>query len=98
MLISSRHYVDYTHDMFKPFHRGWTRKADFYIVLMNIFECRDMVDFDQVSLADDRDAVAGMLDFRQNVRGEEEGASLGVYLGCHFIKFLLVERVQSTGW
>ncbi len=56
-----------------------------------------MIDLDQPSLADDRHAVAGVLDLRQDVRGEEDGASLGAHLGDHAIEFLLVERVQSAG-
>src|SRR6266568_5755941 len=57
-----------------------------------------MVDFDQPSLADDCNAVAGLLYLRQNVRGEEDGASLGVNLGYHFIEFLLIEWVKSAAW
>src|SRR5579864_6169848 len=75
--VGPRHHIDHACDMLKPFHCGWARKTDLHIVLANIFECGDMVDLDQSSLTDNRHAVTSMLYFRQNVRGEEDSASLG---------------------
>ena len=66
-------------------------------MLADLFERGNVVDPDQPPFTDDRHAVAGVLDFWQDVRGEEDRPSLGAHLGDHAIEFLLVERVQSAG-
>src|SRR6266700_2619520 len=68
-LICSLSHSGHARDMVEPVYRGWARKTDLDIVLADLFERRDMTDLDQSPFADDRDAVAGMLDLRQNVRG-----------------------------
>src|ERR1700730_16418967 len=98
MLVRSLSHSGYTGNIFEPFHRGRTSKADLHTVLADIFERGNVIDLDQPPFADDGDAVAGLLYLRQNVGGEEDGASLSVDLGDHFIEFLLVEWVESAGW
>src|SRR5260221_6964715 len=57
-----------------------------------------MIDGDQPPLADDGDAVAGLLHLGEDVRGKEDRASPGLDLGYHFIEFLLVEWIETAGW
>src|SRR5260370_42339912 len=83
--------------MFEPVYRSWTRKADLHIMLADVLERGNMIDPDQPPFADDRHAVAGMLDLRQSGRGTEEGLAISTHLGHHFVEFLLIERVQSAG-
>ena len=95
VLIRAPSHVGYTHDVLEPRALGWASKGDLYIVLVDLFKRRHVIDLDQSSLADDRHAVAGMLHLRQDVRGEEDGPTLSAHLGYHTIEFLLVEWVQS---
>src|SRR5579884_457797 len=96
-LIRALSHVGYAYDLLEPGSLGWASKSDLHIVLVDLFKRGHVIDLDQSSLANDGDAVAGALDFRQHVRGEEDGASLSMYLGGHAIEFLLVERVQARG-
>ena len=95
--IPSLSHTSHIGDIFEPFHGGRASKADLYIVLVEIFERRDMIDRDQPPFADDGDAVAGLLYFWENVRGEEDRASLSANFGYHFREFLLVEWIEATG-
>src|SRR5260370_32608711 len=96
--IGSLCHFAHTRDILNPFYRGRVGETDLHLALADIFEGRNMIDRDQLSLTDDRHAVAGVLDLWQDVRGEEDRAPLGVYLGDHFVEFLLVERIEAAGW
>src|SRR2546428_10966895 len=97
MLIRSLLHLDHARDLLEPLERGWASKADLHLVLVDVFERRNVIDLDQPPCADDCDAVAGVLDLRKDVRGEEDRPSLGAPLSDHAIEFLLVEWVQAAG-
>src|SRR5260370_28555984 len=95
VLICAPSHAGYARDLLEPLDRGRASKGDLYIVLADLFKRRHVIDLDQPSLADDRHAVASMLDLGQDVRGEEDGTSLSTHLRDHTTEFLLVEWVQS---
>src|SRR5260370_25292056 len=95
VLICSLSYFGHALDIFEPFHRGRVGETDLHIMLADVFELGNMINLDQPSFADDRHTVAGMLYLGEDMRGEEDGASLGAYLGHHFVEFLLVEWVET---
>jgi hypothetical protein len=66
-------------------------------MLVDVLERGNVIDPDQPPFADDRHAVAGVLDLGQDVRGKEDRPAPGAHLGHHGIEFLLIERVQSAG-
>src|SRR5258706_2619244 len=85
VLICTLSHAGYARDLLEPRDLGRASKGDLYIVSVDLFQRRHMIDLDQPSLADDRHAVAGMLDLWQDVRGEEDSPSLSTHLGDHAI-------------
>ena len=55
----------------------------------------DAVDLDEDAVADDRHAVAGLLDLGQDVRAQEHGAARVLGLADDAVELLLDERVQA---
>ncbi len=78
VLIYSLRHAGHARDLFEPRYRGRTRKADLDIVLADLFERGNVVDFDQPPFANDRYTVARVLNLWQDVRGEEDRPSLSV--------------------
>ncbi len=64
-------------------------------VVLDVLELGHAADTHQSPLADDGDAVAHLLDLRQDMRGEKDCASIVAHFFDHAVKLLLVERVQA---
>src|SRR5579883_1894905 len=54
--------ADYLGQALEPIRRGCGRKADLYIILFQLFQLVDLIGLDQLSLTDNADAIARMLD------------------------------------
>ena len=65
------------------------------LVMGEIAEPLDAVDLDEQALADDRDAVAGLLDLAEDVAREEDRPALGLRLADDLVERLLDERVET---
>ena len=48
----------------------------------------------EAAVPDDRDAIAGLLDLREDVRGQEHRPALALGLADHLVEDLLDERVE----
>src|SRR5512140_3245619 len=65
------------------------------LVMRKVAERLDPVDLDDPTVADDRDAVAGLLDFAEDVGREERAPALRDGLAQQLEERLLDERVQA---
>src|SRR6185503_3503104 len=77
--------------------RDLAREAQLDLMVGEIAERLDPVDLDQDAVADDRDAVARLLDLAEDVAREEHGPTLGLRLADDLEERLLDERIETRG-
>ncbi len=65
------------------------------LVVGEVAQRLDAVDLDEPAVADDRDAIAGLLDLAQDVAREEDRPALGLRLADDLVERLLDERVEA---
>ncbi len=78
-------------------HRHLAGEAQLDLVVGEVAQRLDPVDLDQPALADDRDAVAGLLDLAEDVARQEDRPALGLGLADDLVEGLLDERVEAGG-
>jgi hypothetical protein len=65
-------------------------------VVAQIAQRGDAIQTNERAVTDDADALAHLLDLRQDVRGEEDGAPVIAHLEEQLIEFNLVQRIEAT--
>ena len=91
------HDIGDTRQGFELGGRDTVREAELHLVMREIAQCLGAIDLDQAPVADDRDAVAGVFDLRQDVAREEDGAALRPRLADQLVEGMLDERVETRG-
>src|SRR5947209_6065488 len=66
-------------------------------MVLKVGQVDDIAYFNQLAFPDDSHAVTNLLNLTHNVRGKENGSAILFCLLDHFVKFLLVERIEAAG-
>src|SRR5436190_2374638 len=75
--------------------RDLAREPQLDLVMSEIAQGLDPVHLGEPSVADDRDAIAGLLDLAEDVAREEDRPALGLGLADDLVEGLLDERIET---
>ena len=76
-------------------HRHVAGEAQLDLMVGKVAKRLHSIDLDQPALADDRDAIAGLLDLAEDVAGQEDRPALGLGLADDLVEGLLDERIET---